>query len=496
MSTRGLEMKHHRRFERFEGEARKRGPKRPQGPKRAQALRGWGLRWVGALAAGLCLLVSTPVWSQNYDILHQDLEPDRTGITVIHVWGSHYQMGFALGEALPQDIEGGVEEMKSMAGAYYTNLRSFASNTFWLPAEVEEEIQGMVDGVKSVRPDADLDATDIKIINTYGDWGYACRSHSCWGSFVQAPFKTLSTRRLDFSAPFTAAEHHVLCAWDPDDGSVRWVNFSPPGYVAVITGVNAYGTVVSLHDFNSSFQPAVGIMPRCAATRMVLTGMDTTLPIEDHLSWAEGQLAAVSVATGTFINYYVPEGAAGVFTCPAGDACGAARIPQQTFFSGEVILTTNSQTDGETAPSDDSFMEDYYLEGGVKDMESHYSLMGHTGLHLLTVGFRGQEDMLLWAEGRTSSGVTDRVEVEWSELFASSTGDPDAGVGDGGIEDDGGVASDAAQEVDASAGDPSSGDGGGCSCRTAPTSPSRQSPALWLLLVVLVVGGARFRRRT
>lgn len=69
------------------------------------------------------------------------------------------------------------------------------------PSDATEEMNGIVAGVKAKTPASTVDAGDLKVLNTYGDWGYTrgCRSHSCWGSYVSTPVKTLSTRRTDYN---------------------------------------------------------------------------------------------------------------------------------------------------------------------------------------------------------------------------------------------------------------------------------------------------------
>jgi hypothetical protein len=424
--------------------------------------------------------------AQNYQIISQDLDDSRHGVTVIRVWGSHRDMGHAMGAAFADDILEGLRQIQVMAGANYSQLRLGIGITAWPVPGIADELSGMVAGVKSVRADAMLDETDIKILNTFSDWGYACRSHSCWGRYVQAPVKTLSTRRLDFRTPFPAALHHVLCAWDPSDGSPRFANLAWPGYVAVITGVNEYGTLVSLHDYNSDLVVESGVVPRSIATRLALSGF-SNLALPDQLGWAEQELSRTPIATGTFINFYAPEGYAGVFTCPPGKPCGAARRPQPDYLFGEAIMTTNSQTDGHSVAGGGEFMGDYYEQGGTKDLQSHYDLMGHTGMHLLSVAYRGRGDMTIWFEGRSDNGVTPKVALEWSELFPAPAQDggsdagPDAGTDagsdagldagadaalDGGADPGPDAGSDAGADAGADAGDfggaPS--DGGGCGC--------------------------------
>ncbi len=365
--------------------------------------------------------------AQNYKVFDEDLNAVNEGYTVMQVWGTDYEMGYAQGFYSAQEIVGGVEDLKALIGlTMYSVVKAAIAATVWKPAAMDVELQGMLAGIKAVLPAVGLDVNDIKVLNTYGDWAYACRSHSTWGSFVQGSTKTLSTRRLDFGAPVDLAHHHVLIARIPADGSTKWINLALPGYVVVATGVNEYGTLASLHDYQS--QAVVGaFMPRTVATRWALT-MIQGLPLDQHLDTVFNALSSQPITTGTFINSYVPEGLGGVIPCTGGQACHKKRVPQSDFFGGEVLLTTNAETDGHSAPYDDSFMEDYYLAGGTKSISDHYGLMGHTGLHLLTVDYRGFGDMTLWAEGRTSSGHTPTMKVEFAQMmsgiFPSTDGGP------------------------------------------------------------------------
>ncbi|MBI5543385.1 MAG: hypothetical protein HY901_05820, partial [Deltaproteobacteria bacterium] len=111
--------------------------------------------------------------------------------------------------------------------------------------------------------------------------------------------------------------------------------------------------------------------------------------------------------------------------CSSGSGCGAARRPQADYFGGEVLITANAQTTGHSVPSGAEFIDSYYRQGGTKDLASHFGLMGTSGLHLMSVAYRGEEDMTFWVNGR---GRTDRLELEWDELFGQAPVRPDAGV--------------------------------------------------------------------
>ena len=377
--------------------------------------------------AALLLLVPATASAQKGKIIKQELNSSNEGYTILSVWGSPYDMGYAQGYLMYKSMLQGAKEVKQVLGTLYPTARTMAEGVVWKPAGVLKELDGMMAGVKAKNPSTTFDKVDLKLAGTYSDWSYfACRAHSAWGSQVKAPVKTLSTRRLDYNVPsaLTIIKHHVLIARAPTDG-VRWVSLAWPGFVTAVTGVNEFGTQASLHDYNTKFQIGKH-MPRSVAVRWALT-MVKGLPLKDHLSFVHKAFKAQTVSSSTFINYFVPEGHGGVFTFAKGEAASKLRTPQKEYFNGEVLITTNTETDGKSTQSDDSFMAGYYKAGGVKDLAGHYKLMGHTGMHLLSVAYRGKGDMTLWAEGRLSSGVTPTIKTEWSALF-QAVPKPDAGV--------------------------------------------------------------------
>ena len=367
------------------------------------------------------VLLALPASALNGRIIDQRLDSQRGGYTILKVWGTPFEMGFAQGALLAGDIRNAVKSVKEMVGPDYEALRTQVAQTVWSPTftyeEVEAELEGMVAGIASVDASNLPDVLDLKLVNIYGDWSYACRSHSAWGSFVSGTTKTISSRRLDFSSIGTVTSHHVLLARDPGPGGMRWVNLAFPGFVASITGVNEYGTLASVHDYQSwvTWGPH---LPRSLLSRFALTLPVGRFP-NRHLDAVFDALSSTSVMTGTFLNYYVPQGYGGVITCASGQPCSKKRVPQADFFGGQVLLTTNQETDGHTAPSDDDFMYRYYEAGGVKTVAQSHELMGHTGLHLLSLDFRGRGNMTVWFEGRlgVGGGTFAPVKTEWARLF-------------------------------------------------------------------------------
>jgi hypothetical protein len=399
-------------------------------------------RCVGWVAVSVGLLLAGAAAAQNGVILDQQLDASNRGYTVLRIWGSHYEMGYAQASLLGDYIVTGVAEMKDLVGPTdYDALRLLMSVAVWKPPEIEDELDGMVASLAVTHPSAAIDKLDLKVANTHGDFAYACRSHICWGRYVAAPIKTLATRRLDYGSPTPTSNHHVLCARDPADGSPRWVNLAWPGGVAAGTGVNEFGTLVSLHDYNSTGADlTAGRMPRSVVARHALT-FATGADLSTHLASVFSELQLYEIMTGGFVNYYAPEGHGGVMTANpyrTGPDFYDLRVPQAVWHHGEAMITTNRQTDGTTTPGDEDFgADDYYDVESPKTLESHWDLLWSGGgdkLHVMSVAYRGRADMTIWADGRIDppqGGRTPRLEWEWSELFGAGAASVPAVSGPG-----------------------------------------------------------------
>ena len=364
-------------------------------------------------------------------ILDQQLNPNGRGYTVLRVWGTQYEMGYAQAELLGDHIVRGVSDTRTFLDQYnkYDTVRGYMATALWLPAGIEDEFDGIVDCLALTHPEAAIDKLDLKVASTAGEWLYGCRSHMCWGRYVAPPVKTLSTRRLDFSTLFPSMNHHVLIARAPTDGTPRWVNLAWPGIATSATGVNEFGTLVSLHDYQSSTDFAPGRMPRMVACRYALT-YATDPDVSTHRDAVYVELQNYELMTGSFFNYYTPEGFGGVLV---GNPTHVPdfyylRTPQTAWHHGEAMITTNAWTDGTYTPTDENFGADaYYNDETPKTLLSHWNLLSG-GLHKLSVAYRGRQSMTLWADGRLPTGRTARMEWEWTRLFGMGDCDNDGDV--------------------------------------------------------------------
>jgi hypothetical protein len=374
--------------------------------------------------------------AHNGVILEQELDGSRRGYTVMRVWGSHYEIGYAQAELLGDHVVQGINETRAFLNQYglYAAVREIMADAVWMPPAIEDEFDGAVDCLTLTHPEAGIDELDLKVASTAGEWLYGCRSHTCWGRYVAEPIKTLSTRRLDFASLYPTMNHHVLCARVPDDGSPRWVNLGWPGIPTAATGVNEFGTLVSLHDYQCATDFAAGRLPRTVACRYALT-FATDPDVSLHLGDVYAELQNYELMTGSFFNYYAPEGYGGVmvgYPYRSGPDFYYLRTPQEGWHHGEAMITTNAWTDGTYTPSDENFGADaYYNDESPKTLESHWNLLANSGngLHMLSVAYRGRCDMTIWADGRLSStNRTPRLEWEWTQLFGMGDLDGDGAV--------------------------------------------------------------------
>jgi hypothetical protein len=391
-------------------------------------------RWLMTIA--LAAVGTTAALGQNGVILEQEVDFNGRGYTVMRVWGSHYEMGYAQAELLGNAIVQGVSETRDFLNQYgsYDMVRGIMATAVWMPPGIEDEFDAAVDCLALTHPEENIDELDLKVASTAGEWLYSCRSHMCWGRYVAEPIRTLATRRLDFSALYATMNHHVLCACAADDGSPQWVNLGWPGIPTAATGVNEFGTLVSLHDYDCATDFAAGRMPRMVACRYALT-LAAGPDISTHLSDVYAELQEYELMTGTFLNYYTPEGHGGVlvgYPYRSGPDFYYLRRPQEVWHHGEALITTNAWTDGTYTPADENFGADaYYDDESPKTLESHWDLLANSGngLHQLSVAYRGRGDMTIWADGRLTGGNrTPRLEWEWTQLFGLGDLDGDGDV--------------------------------------------------------------------
>jgi hypothetical protein len=208
-------------------------------------------------------------------------EEDIQGIHVVHVWGTDYEMGYALGylegdkfASIIEDIiipSWGIEVWNQYRGCFTTN--------FTVPPRADEMVDGMIGGIGD-RPDSvmfspslgrnydDIDLhvchalTDLSTV-LYGSSSYSCTSLSAWdaatASDPELQGAPLLARNLDSDYHPLLAEMHAVITMSPDSGN-KVVLFGQPMDLDCSTAMNEHGISVTrnaaYHDYISFYEPA------------------------------------------------------------------------------------------------------------------------------------------------------------------------------------------------------------------------------------------------
>ena len=365
------------------------------------------------------------------------------GYCVVIVSGTYYEMGYAQGYLLAHDILANVQLMKNfaaLAGKSWASARTLCNTTAFLPQDTLDEFNGLADGVRAAVSTSTLDVVDFQTIALAGDWLNMtfCRTHSCWGSFVQAPVKTLTTRRAD--APYSLAPipffFWEMIAYIPSgSGKTQWVNITSPGVTSGNTCVNEYGSVVASHDYNTSGSVNTGpnLISRHAVCRYLIAADMPSHDIATHLDYLYNSLRSPipyrSLING-FANCFVPEGCRGVMELNKTITPGITNLrkPRPEFYAGEVIVCANSFTDGTSMPTGAEFLTAYYNGTKPKTLQDHWDVTFENktdNVVQMSVAYRNRGDMTIWWNGYLKNARTGTIKREWADLFGS-TGTPPA----------------------------------------------------------------------
>ncbi len=188
------------------------------------------------------------------------------GQPVLHVWGSHYEMGYAHGALLGEQIMESMQDyvLRLLPPSIYSAMHVIAPLLFALPDEYREEVQGMVDGIfaSGANPFIEelgryIDAGDLIFCNAVGDIGaMACSSQLAWDDATAGDpaldGETALVRNLDWALagpnPYLLPEGTVVITYDPTDAgeqAVAAVTF--PGFFGCLSCMNESGLTATVN---------------------------------------------------------------------------------------------------------------------------------------------------------------------------------------------------------------------------------------------------------
>ena len=182
---------------------------------------------------------------------------------VLHVWGTHEEMGYAHGYLLGDDIlalaTGYALDLFGLTPEQYEQYRSLILLLLDFPEEMETEAEALVEGMRDAGVELyreelgrELDADDLLLTNAAADLfgvSLSCSSVSAWGVATEGD-ATLAgelamTRNLDWTWEGDEADlrdFDVVIAYEPSDpAKQRWVSLAFPGFIGCLSCMNEQG---------------------------------------------------------------------------------------------------------------------------------------------------------------------------------------------------------------------------------------------------------------
>ncbi|MCU0865585.1 MAG: C45 family peptidase [Planctomycetes bacterium] len=302
---------------------------------------------------------------------------DHAGLTVVRVWGSAHERGYAHGRLLAERIAATaltefVQRFARMQ-PLLKQVRAAQARLIEYPPDVMQELQGLWQGLVDSKVDLRLpelersfDFTDLLVANALDVFGLmGCSSFTLWGDQVEGG-GVLTARNFDW--PLTGPhllEHTILLVQHPSEGrataSVTW-----PGYVGAVTGISDDGMAAFLHVGSAkiTYAPEPSSWPSAIAARSILGG---GVQADAAATWqlAFDRLGYTSPPAGYLTHVVLPA------VPTAGPPVAvfetdADKVVRGECGAGAFVLTNHFRTrqDGREA-SGDSLQREQRLDRGI-----------------------------------------------------------------------------------------------------------------------------------
>jgi hypothetical protein len=196
-----------------------------------------------------------------------------TDLSVIQVWGTHYERGYAVGYLIPDKIVDLYQNyIVPEFGSYLSIAKQLVSSPehFSIPQEYIDEAQGMLDGAVAAGADmTGVDYKDILVANAYLDisavsakaqnLGNGCSTLMSWGDatdHTDINTRSVISRHVDWSPDDVVVRNHVIVAHIPSEVDEQpWVMIGFAGQISALSGFNDNGLCSFQHmlsDFSGS----------------------------------------------------------------------------------------------------------------------------------------------------------------------------------------------------------------------------------------------------
>ena len=198
---------------------------------------------------------------------------DTGNITIIKVWGTHQQRGFAVGYLLADKIKNLYEGyIKPQFGSNLSVAKQTIQQGIHISVDeiYKQETQGMIEGITAagVTMAAGTDYLDILVANSFLDlqglggsftnmtFGTGCSSFMSWGDATMSSDlqgKSVISRHLDWEVNSVLNANQVIIIHYPSEANEQpWFLIGFAGQLSVLSGINNSGVCAFQHMMSGS----------------------------------------------------------------------------------------------------------------------------------------------------------------------------------------------------------------------------------------------------
>ncbi len=193
-------------------------------------------------------------------------------ITLLHLWGTPYEMGFAHGQLCADEVEAFYGRLLGAADEFGVSMTlidmAWAQMRPHVPERYMEEMQGLADG-------AGIDVRMVHRAHAVPDLSeFNCTFFAAWGDST-ADGHLHQIRALDYEMNAGIQENPALIVCEPE-GQNAFVNIGWLGFTGCVSGMNA--EKIALSEIGDHFSDDVETLagtPMPFLMRMVLEEADT-----------------------------------------------------------------------------------------------------------------------------------------------------------------------------------------------------------------------------
>ncbi|MDZ4122280.1 MAG: T9SS type A sorting domain-containing protein [Candidatus Cloacimonadaceae bacterium] len=209
---------------------------------------------------------------------------------IVHLWGNHYQRGFAHGYLLAEECmqiyyNYFYQTVTYSNNAAYNNLMNFMQARFCTEQKYLDEVQGILEGVQAAGVSTfnpglgrELTAQDILLANAIVDLNsvrtellgednlsLGCASLSSWGASTATDSllagNIVITRLMDWDRNSHLLNNPVMLVHHPSEATEqKWISLTYPGFIGALSAISEGGSAAFLNVGNvSSFQYSIGL---------------------------------------------------------------------------------------------------------------------------------------------------------------------------------------------------------------------------------------------